>query len=60
LAEVLFMDPWIRCWELLAYCINYIFARKIKEEIAKLISSSVSLCANVLQYTYQNCKGDVG
>ena len=55
MTEVLFMDSWMRrCWELLVYYINYIFARKIKEEIEKLISSSVSLCAKVFQYTYQN------
>jgi len=32
---------------LLAYCINYIFTRKIKDEIEKLISCTVSLCAKV-------------
>jgi hypothetical protein len=54
------MDPWMRrCWELLAYCINYIFARKIKEEMEKLISNSVSLCAKVFQYTSE-LKGRCG
>jgi hypothetical protein len=55
------MDPWMRrCWELfaynaiLAYCINYIFARKIKEEIENMIFSSISHCAKVFQCTHQN------
>jgi hypothetical protein len=49
-----------KCWELLAYivilayCINYIFARKIKEEIENMIFSSISHCVKVSKCAYQN------